>query len=107
MHSRHTGHGAQCACGGHGGGHHPQCACGGHGGGHHTQRSYGRHIGYHIPRGSHGQIRRRYLTRDERIAWLESYLEALEAETQAVGERIAELRAIETEAEEPQAETQG
>lgn len=49
------------------------------------------------------------MTRDERIArhiaWLEDHLGALEAEAQAVRERLAELRAIQPQAEEPQAES--
>lgn len=36
---------------------------------------------------------RRFFTREERIAWLEEYLKALQAEAKAVEERIAELKA--------------
>lgn len=36
---------------------------------------------------------RRFATREERIAWLERYLQELRAEAQAVEERIAELKA--------------
>ncbi|MGC8873632.1 MAG: DUF5320 domain-containing protein [Chloroflexia bacterium] len=38
-------------------------------------------------------IRRRFATREERIARLEEYLKELQAEVQAVQERIAELKA--------------
>nr|MBC7243799.1 DUF5320 domain-containing protein [Chloroflexota bacterium] len=40
---------------------------------------------------------RRFPTREERIAWLEEYLQELQAEAKAVEERIAELKARETE----------
>ncbi|MBM4464781.1 MAG: hypothetical protein FJ014_04315 [Chloroflexi bacterium] len=36
---------------------------------------------------------RRFPTREERITWLEEYLKALQAEAEAVEERIAELKA--------------
>lgn len=35
-----------------------------------------------------------FLTREERIAWLEEYLKDLRAEAKAVEERIAELKAV-------------
>jgi hypothetical protein len=38
-------------------------------------------------------FRRRFATRDERIARLETYIGELRAETEAVEERIAELQA--------------
>ena len=38
-------------------------------------------------------FRRRFPTREERIAWLEQYLKELQAEAKAVEERIAELKA--------------
>ncbi len=38
-------------------------------------------------------FRRRFISRAERIAWLEEYLDALEAEAQGVRERIDELEA--------------
>ena len=38
-------------------------------------------------------FRRHFPTREERIAWLEEYLKDLQAETKAVAERIAELKA--------------
>jgi len=37
-------------------------------------------------------MRRRFLTREERITRLEAYLQELQAEAQAVQEHIAELR---------------
>jgi len=43
--------------------------------------------------GSGFAFRRRFPTREERIAWLEQYLKDLQAEAKAVEERIAELRA--------------
>ncbi len=60
------------------------------------------------PRGPHGfadcccgpmawgpgfPFRRRFPTREERIAWLEEYLKALQAEAKAVEERLAHLKA--------------
>jgi hypothetical protein len=36
---------------------------------------------------------RRFPTREERIAWLEEYLQELQAEAKAVEERIAEMKA--------------
>jgi hypothetical protein len=84
--------GGGCSCGGHHGSHHgSQCSCGCHheggccrGGGHcegdhacHCERRHGFH--------------RRFQTRDERIAELESYLKELEAEAQGVREAIAGL----------------
>lgn len=36
-------------------------------------------------------VRRRYFTREERRAWLEDYAKQLEAELQAVRERIQDL----------------
>ena len=43
--------------------------------------------------GSGFPFRRRFPTREERIAWLEEYLKDLQAEAQAVEERIAEMKA--------------
>jgi hypothetical protein len=40
-------------------------------------------------------FRRRFPTREERIAWLEEYLKDLQAEAKAVEERIAELKSTE------------
>ncbi|MGQ9494323.1 MAG: hypothetical protein ACUVR2_11285 [Anaerolineae bacterium] len=39
------------------------------------------------------RFRRRFPTREERIAWLEEYLKELQVEAKAVEERIAELKA--------------
>jgi hypothetical protein len=36
---------------------------------------------------------RRFMSREERIAWLEQYLKDLQAEAKAVEERIAEMKA--------------
>jgi hypothetical protein len=38
---------------------------------------------------------RRFPAREERIAWLEEYLKELQAEAQAVEERIAALKVVE------------
>ena len=92
MYSRHMGHGTECACGGHSGCHGGPCACGGH-------------MGYGMSRAGQRRFRRRFMTRDERIARLERYLEALEAEAQAVREMIAGLRGSQPQAEEPQGES--
>ncbi|MBC7263366.1 MAG: DUF5320 domain-containing protein [Chloroflexi bacterium] len=45
------------------------------------------------PWGPRFPFRRRFSTRDERIARLEEYLKALQEEAKAVEERIAELKA--------------
>lgn len=55
---------------------------------HRLRRSSG--IGHRAPGRS---FRRRFATRDERIAHLETYLDELRAEAQAVEERVAELQA--------------
>jgi len=39
-----------------------------------------------------GAFKRRYLTREEKIARLEEYLKELQSEAKAVEERLAELR---------------
>jgi hypothetical protein len=64
----HYGHGRHhCGCGqGHHGG---SCGC-----------------------GCGGGFGRRFLTKEEKIAGLEEYLESLQKEAQAVEERIAELK---------------
>jgi cell division protein FtsB len=41
-----------------------------------------------------GGLRRRFSTREERVAALERYLAELRAEAQAVEEHIAELKAL-------------
>lgn len=38
-------------------------------------------------------FQRRFPSREERIAWLEEYLKELQAEVEAVQERIAEMKA--------------
>jgi hypothetical protein len=70
---------------------------GGHGHGHGHQG--GRHgctcgcdCGCDCGCGGHGHFGRRFLTRDERIANLEEYLEALRQEAKAVEERIEDMR---------------
>ena len=71
MNCGHRGH--------HGDGHrsHHDCGCG--------QR--GHHHG-----GFCGCFERRFWTKEEKIARLESYLESLQTEAQAVQERIAEMK---------------
>ena len=60
---------------------------------------------WHMPRGirawpgqRHMGFRRRFLSREERIAALEQYLKGLEGEAQGVRERLAELRGTTEEA---------
>ncbi|MCL5027306.1 MAG: hypothetical protein M1531_12590 [Chloroflexi bacterium] len=84
--------GEDCCYGGHhehhsGHHHHSDCGCGGHHGG-----GYGRHGQHGSGSGGHG-FHRRFRTREEQAADLESYLKELEAEAQAVREEIARLRA--------------
>lgn len=51
--------------------------------------------GYGAERQAHGHpFRRRFATREERIARLETYLGELQSEAVAVEERIAELQAV-------------
>ena len=90
-HGRH--HGEQCECGGHHGEH-------GHAGGpeHHGGHACGcgdRHgHGCCCGEGEQGQhFRRRFHTREERLASLEAYLKDLQAEVKAVEEQMAELKA--------------
>jgi hypothetical protein len=64
--------------------------------GHRGQHHGGRH-GRHRHTGSCGcggasHFGRRYWAKDEKIAWLEQYLEDLQLEAKAVEERIAEMR---------------
>lgn len=42
--------------------------------------------------GHHGRFHRRFRTREEKIAGLESYLKDLEAETCAVREHLAQMK---------------
>ena len=112
-HHRQHEHEGECGCGHHGGhAHHgpeggrwdaergerhhhygPEggCGCGRHGGPHH-------HGGGECGCGRGGwesgtTFRRRFQTREERVAQLREYLKDLQAEAQAVEERIAELSA--------------
>jgi hypothetical protein len=80
----HQRHGGECGCGGHGEHHRyhhhgGDCGCGCEG------KAWG-------PGSS---FRRRFPTREERIAWLEEYLKGLQAEAKGVEERIAEMKASE------------
>ena len=70
MGHRHRGHaGWGCGCRRHG--HHGgDCGCGGH-----------------------QPMKRRFWSREEKIAWLEHYLQDLQNEAQAVKERLAALQA--------------
>jgi len=71
--------------------HHHVCGCGEGAGGRHRH-----HGGSDCHRGWAGWegpgFRRRFATREERIAELERYLDALRAEAQAVEEHIEELK---------------
>jgi hypothetical protein len=54
------------------------------------------HRGYDAEMRAHGlKFRRRFATREERIARLGAYLSELRSEVQAVEEHIAELKAME------------
>ena len=96
-HQEHHRH-QDCGCGEHHAEHHEEgCACGGRG--EHAfrplhQGSSGEcACGCHAdPRSGERTFWRHFSTREERIAWLEQYLEDLRAEAQAVEERIAEMR---------------
>lgn len=88
MGHRHRGHaGRDCGCGHHGHhGHHGRhdgwdCGCGQQG-----------HHGGRCGCGGHHGLKRRYWSREEKIAWLEQYLDDLENEAQAVRERLAEMK---------------
>jgi len=52
----------------------------------------GGHLGFGQHFGPGGHFRRRFPTREERIAWLEEYLKELQAEAKAVEERIARMK---------------
>ena len=58
------------------------CDCG-HGGHHRSRGCCG---------GGHGGFKRRFTTKEERLQDLESYLELLQKEVQAVSERIKDLK---------------
>jgi hypothetical protein len=77
--------GCQCGCSGERGG---CCSGGGHG----ACRCDGGQGGCCCD-GGHGGFRRRYRSKAETVAQLESYLTELKAEAQAVEERIKEIRA--------------
>lgn len=67
--------------------------CEGHHGGWHGRGHHGGHRhGGGCGCGQHRGFRRRFWTKEERIAWLESYLENLQAEAQAVEEKIAKMK---------------
>ena len=68
--------------GGHGSGH-----WGGHGRGH--GRPHGCDCGCHTAGFRFGHC---FATREEKVSWLERYLEGLQEEAQAVEERIAKLK---------------
>ena len=102
-HGQHHGGEHACGCGEHhGGSQHAACGCGGHGG-HHSEGdcSCGCHHGgdsrcggscaCHAGSRERG-FQRRFRTREEQIAELETYLKELEAEAQGVREAIAGLR---------------
>lgn len=63
--------------------------------GHHGTPGYhdGRCCHHEMGWGPGMRFGRRFLTREERIAWLEEYLKQLQTEAKAVEERIAELKA--------------
>ena len=72
---------------------------------HHHHRHKHRHRGHHRPHGdarragrgegrsARAAFRRRFFSREERIAGLEQYLNDLRAEAQAVEEKLARLTA--------------
>jgi hypothetical protein len=80
-HHQH-GHSHDCGCGG-------ACQCGA--GGYECGCGDACQCGCDCA-GEHGGFRRRYQTKAEQIAELESYLADLKAELQAVEERLADLR---------------
>ena len=85
MEGRHH-HGSQCCCSqGHGGGGHEECCGQAH-----------EHAGAEDCCGGHedqgGRLRRRFHSRDERLAQLEEYRKDLQEELKGVEERIAEMR---------------
>lgn len=72
-----------------------ECGCGKPHAFHHQHpRAGGCGCGQHgDPRRPGFVFRRHFATREERMAWLERYLQDLKAEAQAVEERIAEMKA--------------
>jgi hypothetical protein len=83
----------------HGHGHGWGCGCGE--AGHHQRHGHGFGFGFgwggghRMWQGMHPGWHRRFFTREERIAHLQEYLEALRTEANAVQEAIAELKAAE------------
>ena len=78
--------------------HHHYRHDGGCGCGHHGEQTEHHHGEWHCGCGcgswdSRMTFRRRFQTREERVAWLREYLKDLQAEAQAVEERIVELSA--------------
>jgi hypothetical protein len=63
------------------------CGHGRHGGGH-----WGHHHGSSCDCGCSSRFGPRFWTKDEKIAWLEQYLEGLQEEAKAAEERIAALK---------------
>ena len=82
--SRHGEHHGDCDCESEGAG---GCECGGHEG--HGECECGCHEG----EGGEMHFERHFVTRAERIAELEAYLQDLKNEAQGVEERIAEIKA--------------
>lgn len=62
------------------------CDPGSHHGGMHRSHHHGGSCGC-LPHSGH-----RFWTRDEKVAWLEEYLEGLQGEAKAVEERIAAMK---------------
>ena len=78
---------------------HRECGCGEQHPGHHGPHGEGMEQAMHgcchtsmaCRCGHHGPFVRRFFTKEERIAWLEKYLEEVKAEMQAVEEHIARM----------------
>jgi hypothetical protein len=66
------------------------CESGSHHGGWHRGHGHGDSCGCGCE--GHSRFGPRFWTKDEKIAWLEQYLEGLQEEAQAVEERIAKLK---------------
>ena len=62
--------------------------------GHHGRRHWGHHHGgdCDCDCGGHFRFGPRFWTKEEKIAWLEEYLEGLQEEEKAVKERITALK---------------
>ncbi|MFO7943645.1 MAG: hypothetical protein R6U51_05020 [Anaerolineales bacterium] len=79
----------------HRGSYHGDCECGNHHGEGCSCREHHRSADCCCGERRHhreGHFHRRYFTREEKIAELEGYLEDLQAEIQAVEERLADLK---------------